>query len=330
MRTIGVSLTLLLASATGEAAHPRAKLAASSIVRFNAPLRVTPQAVSEALAAQDDPLSVVKGLHLYLQGGHVVPPDEVRMGAAYCRVDVDLAKANAAEARAGGDDAVPVTSAELVIASAPLKGDPHDYGGGGDAVPDEKARHGLIESRWRRYAQEAEGRGVQQGRSIEVGFREAPDNWVNAIVCFKKGAEYPNEEDFGRAFGGVASLEPGTDASTAHAPTAQELREAAARARAVGGAAPDFPRDDSGEKIKDRSKRDNLKTRKVGKQETAHDLDDALAGADNGDSGAAEVGVRKSAIGGVDWVDNWGDGAADADAAKSKKRDGRVPEKTRP
>jgi hypothetical protein len=246
-----------------------------------------------------------------------VAPDEVRMSATYCRVDVDLARAGAA-ARTEGSDPLPVNGSELVIAARPLKGDPHDYGDGKPLSVEDKAEHRLLESRWQRYA---EGRG-QQGRSIEVRFRETKDDLLSAIVCFRKGAEYPGADDVARALGGLASIEAAVDDSAARAEdAARERRDAETLAKTVGQSAPVAPRQDAVETPKDRLKeyQESLKARKVTKREPS-ELDDAITdvpAAPQASDGASRGAA--STLGGIDW----GEEMAKADATRSKKGDDR-------
>jgi hypothetical protein len=212
-------------------------------------------AIHRAVAARRDPLSLVDSVHLYLQGGREVSPGVVRMAAPYCRVDVDLDKASVA-AEGQSDGWIALTGDELVIAASPLMGDAHDYGNARALSGVEPSEGGLLESRWVRFAPEAEGRrGVQQGRSIELRFREAPDSLVSALVCFRKGARYPDENDVADVLGQLASVEaPVIGDAAARAQAERDRREAEANAKVVGQAAPDGPVIRS-----DREHRDRLK-----------------------------------------------------------------------
>jgi|SRR5579883_2763199 len=305
-----VSFALLSTSGIAQARHARAALQPGAILHFETRLSVGREAIAAALAAQDDPLSRIKGLHLYLQSGRVLSPNEVRLSSPYCRVEVDLRRAGAA--RDDSSNKVFLSSDKLTIASGPLRGDPHDYGDGEPLAGEDRNR--LLESHWQRFG---EGRNAQQGRAIEVRFRDEDDARVTALICFKKGGDYPDEEDVARALGALASIEPGDpDAEARQQAEERARREAESLQKTVGESAPATVKDNKEDSAEHRDRlkeyQESLKARRGPKREHS-DLDDAVTATPN--NAPAQETNGASSLGGIDW------GAEMAKAEASKKNE---------
>ena len=150
-------------------------------LQFVAPIAISAARVREALARAEDPLATDLDLHVWLQGGQVLPPEHIRPGRAFCRFDVKPERlAAAAEVR--GEIRI---AAELAT------------------VADEPTHAAASEYRVGRSQEDGQGRGPDaattrrldriEGRAVRLPFAEAPGVAVSALVCFKSGLEEPSE-----------------------------------------------------------------------------------------------------------------------------------------
>ncbi len=318
---------MFLFGATADARAPRVVFEPETVLRFEAPLGVARAALNEAVAAQDDPLSMLNKLHLYVQGGRVVPPEEVRLAVPYCRVDIDLGKVKGEAARPDAQGKIPISGRELVLTQKPLRGNPHDYDDGKDQPVADKGAHPTLESKWAA-SKEAEGKGAIWGTAIELRFRPADDSAVRAIVCMKKGAEPPSEEEFQRAFGKLAAIQPQAESAPSSASADEDASAAAAQARSVGASRPETPagQSEGAAAPRDRLKEyeESRKAKKPVKAPEPSDLDAAVSQvpasptASNGSGRAAKAAPTDAGAhqdgGQFDWLTG-----GDSDAAAGKK-----------
>lgn len=310
------AFSILIAAPLAHAAPPGVTFDPGVRLRFGKPLGISQAAVSDAVAALSDPLSVQNGLSLYVQGGRTVSPEQVGFGAPYCRVDVEVGKVSGDD-KADKDGNIPISGGELMIVKAPLRGNPHDYGGK-EVKVGEKGQH-LVESKWTPTGA-AVAKGALAGTSLEFRFKPEPDSAIIQIVCAKKGIDALTVDDFLKVFGKLGTLLPPVQAAS----TVEEDRKAAQRAKTVGSTSVDIAKP-AGEAAapppqpKDRLKEyeDARKSKKPAQVEK-NEFDDMMAAPPADGTAPANPGDKKIG-GGMDWLNGEPD-AAKAAGKKGKKK----------
>lgn len=188
----------------------KSRLVPHSIIRFERPLTVRGAELREALARANDPLAVGRRIHIYVQRGKIVPPTRLATKRTYCRIEVDPERVLPDAAREAladlRDERFPISGREIEVSAPPVRADPNDYSGDKSILPGEEPRERLFEAKWARFDPKRSSRLVLQGRALDVRLESTPGNAIAAVICFKRGTEFPDDDDLEFAFQRIAKL----------------------------------------------------------------------------------------------------------------------------